>query len=109
MPNREIQSPRKNALFTRHAEEEIANQFVKSVSKAGLKPDEVIGTLRLHQSNPTGVCTACFQGINNPNVAPGILKQLSQKYPSLIIYVSSEGIEINNRMNFIIKNGKLVE
>ena len=109
MPNREIQAPRLNPLFTRHAEEDVANQFIEAVNRSGLKPEEVTGTLRIHQSNPTGVCTACFQGINNPKVPPGVLKQLSQKYPNLIIEVTSEGAEINGRMNFILKNGELIK
>ncbi|KIO61055.1 hypothetical protein B4065_3394 [Caldibacillus thermoamylovorans] len=43
-------------MFTRHAEEIVLNEFDSSVIKAGIKPEDVSGTLKLHQSNPSGVC-----------------------------------------------------
>jgi len=30
-------------------------QFVEAVERAGIKPEDVVGTLKLHQSNTAGV------------------------------------------------------
>lgn len=84
-----IQSPRLNPLFRDHAEQDLANQFVSFVDRAGLTAADLDGkTLSIAISNPTGVCTACVQGLKNPNVAPGVLKQLSELYPGLTIKVN---------------------
>ncbi|MBC1512597.1 hypothetical protein HCB69_12625 [Listeria booriae] len=111
-PNRPIQAPRKSPQFTRHAEEGVINDFIATVEKNGLSSDEVVGTLAIHQSNPKGVCTACIQGITNPKVKPGIFMQLSQKYPNLIIKVTTEmqeGIKAAGKFDFILSGGKLIE
>lgn len=112
MPDRNIKAPGNNPLFTRHAEEGVLNEFDSAVIKAGIKPEDVVGTLKLHQSNPTGVCRKCYQGLANDKVPPGVLKQLSIKYPNLIIEVTSEideSIKVTGRLNLEIKNGKYVE
>lgn len=112
MPNRPIQAPRKSPQFTRHAEEGVINDFITSVEKAGLSKSEVTGTLAIHQSNPKGVCTACLQGITNPKVKTGIFMQLSQMYPNLTIKVTSEiqeGVKVAGKLDFTLKNGKLIE
>ena len=111
-PNRNIKAPGNNPLFTRHAEEVVANNFDMKITNAGLNPKDVSGTLKIHQSNPTGVCRKCIQGLANDNVSPGVLKQLSLKYPNLTIQVSSEsvpGVRVTGRSNFVIRNGKYVE
>ena len=110
-PQGPIQAPRKSPQFTRHAEEGIINDFIEEVEKLNISPDKVEGTLYIHQSNPRGVCTACIQGISNPNVKPGIFMQLSKKYPNLIIQVTSEfkeGIKPSGKLNFILKGGILI-
>ena len=110
--NRNIKAPGNNPLFTRHAEEVVANNFDMKITNEGLNPKDVSGTLKIHQSNPTGVCRKCIQGLANDNVAPGVLKQLSLKYPSLTIQVSSEcvpGVKVTGRSNFVIRNGKYIE
>ncbi|MFC7440493.1 hypothetical protein [Laceyella putida] len=112
MPNRPIKSPSPFPAATRHAEEGVINEFVEQVEKAGLKPEEVSGTLYIHQSNPRGVCTVCIQGINNPSVKPGIFLQLSKKYPNLTIKATSETIEgyrPAGRLSFTLRNGQFIE
>lgn len=55
------------------------------------------------------MCPTCLQGITNPNVKPGIFKQLSERYPNLVIKVTSEGsegIRPFGRQNFTLINGK---
>ncbi len=111
-PNREIKYPGQNYLFKKHAEEDIANEFIKAVEKANILPENVIGILKIHQSNPTGVCRKCIQGLKNNSVSPGILKQLSQKYPHLRIEVTSEtlpNIKVTGRSTVIIQNGTYIE
>ena len=69
---RNIKSPGYNPLFTRHAEEALAND----------------------------------------NVSPGVLKQLSLKYPNLRIEVTSEilpDVKVIGKSNFVIQNGQYVE
>ncbi|MBR5637395.1 MAG: hypothetical protein IKW81_10755 [Pseudobutyrivibrio sp.] len=112
MPNRKIKSPGKIPSATRHAEEVVANEFVNAVEKKGLMENEVVGTLRIHQSNPTGVCPTCLSGLGNPNKSAGVIKQLSLRYPNLYIEVTSEvvdGVRVNGKLNFIVKNGRYVE
>ncbi|MCY7783113.1 MULTISPECIES: T7SS effector LXG polymorphic toxin [unclassified Bacillus (in: firmicutes)] len=112
MPDRNIKAPGNNPLFTRHAEEGVLNEFDSAVIKADIKPEDVTGTLRLHQSNPSGVCRKCYQGLANDKVPPGVLKQLSLKYPNLKIEVTSEmdeSIKVTGRLNLMIKNGKYIE
>jgi hypothetical protein len=111
-PNREIKYPGQNYLFKKHAEEDIANEFIKAVEKANILPENVIGILKIHQSNPTGVCRKCIQGLKNNSVSPGVLKQLSQKYPHLRIEVTSEtlpNIKVTGRSTVIIQNGTYIE
>ena len=111
MPNRPIQAPRKSPQFTKHAEEGVINEFITSVKKAELNPNDVKGTLSIHQSNPRGVCTACIQGITNPKVKAGIFMQLTQMFPNLTIKVSSEvkaGVKAAGKLNFTLKGGKLI-
>ena len=107
--NRNIKAPGNNPLFTRHAEEEVANNFDKAVIDTGISPNDVNGVLKIHQSNPTGVCRKCIQGLANDNVSPGVLKQLSLKYPNLRIEVTSEvipDVKVTGKSSFVIQNGK---
>ena len=76
---------------------------------AGISPNNVNGILKIHQSNPTGVCRKCIQGLANDNVSPGVLKQLSLKYPNLRIEVISEvipDVKVTGKSSFVIQNGK---
>ena len=109
---RNIKSPGKNPLFTRHAEEVLVNDFDRAVIDAGLNPRDVSGVLKIHQSNPSGVCRKCIQGLANDKVSPGVLKQLSMKYPNLRIEVTSEisqSVKITGKSSFIIQNGVYVK
>lgn len=111
-PNRPIKSSGKIPSATRHAEEGVANQFVEAVEKAGIQPQDVVGIFKLHQSNPSGVCPTCLSGLGNPKKDPGIIKQLSLKYPNLIVEVTSqavEGAKVTGRLNFRVKNGVYID
>jgi hypothetical protein len=111
-PNREIKSPARDPRGRNHAEEGIVNDFNDAVNAAKIRPEEVKGTLYVHQSNPRGFCTTCIQGITNPKKAAGILLQLSKKYPNLIIKGSSEtieGVKAAGRHSFSLRDGKYIE
>jgi Domain of unknown function (DUF4781) len=107
-----IASPNANPLFRAHAEEDVANQFVHAVQAAGLTPADLKGrTLDIAISNPTGVCDVCRQGLANPSVPPGVLKQLSQMYPELTIRVTVQtqpGVTPKGGENILIRNGERV-
>ena len=110
--NRNIKAPGQNPLFTRHAEEVLANSFDKAVIEAKIKPEDVRGVLKIHQSNPSGVCRKCIQGLDNDIVKLGVLKQLSLKYPNLRIEVTSEvlpNVKVSGKSNFVIMNGKYIQ
>ena len=110
--NRNIKAPGQNPLFTRHAEEVLANSFDKAVIEAKIKPEDVRGVLKIHQSNPSGVCRECIQGLDNDIVKPGVLKQLSLTYPNLRIEVTSEvlpNVKVSGKSNFVIMNGKYIQ
>ena len=110
--NRNIKAPGQNPLFTRHAEEVLANSFDKAVIEAKIKPEDVRGVLKIHQSNPSGVCRKCIQGLDNDIVKPGVLKQQSLKYPNLRIEVTSEvlpNVKVSGKSNFVIMNGKYIQ
>ncbi|PHD25506.1 hypothetical protein [Bacillus wiedmannii] len=120
LPNREIRAPYdhlknpKLAQFTRHAEEGVLNEFDYAIKKAGIEPTEVTGTLRIHQSNPRGVCNKCSKGLLKPHPIEksGIFYQASKKYPNLTIEVTSEidgSVKTNGLLSFVLKDGKIIE
>ena len=82
------------------------------VIEAKLKPEDVRGVLKIHQSNPSGACRKCIQGLDNDIVKPGVLKQLSLKYPNIRIEVTSEvlpNVKVSGKSNFVIMNGKYIQ
>jgi hypothetical protein len=84
-----VESANQNPLFSGHAEEDIANRFIAAVEAANLPPSAMEGrTLAIHISNPTGVCSVCGAGLTNIDAAPGVLKQLSDRYPGLTIRIT---------------------
>jgi hypothetical protein len=117
MPDREIRAPYdgtnpRHIQFIKHAEEGVISEFDLAVKKLGINPNDLEGTLYIHQSNPRGVCSICTQGLTNPNKEPGIFMKLTNKYPNLTIKVSTEvkdSIRVTGKQDFILKNGKIIE
>ena len=110
-PDREIRSSGKISSATRHAEENVANDFINAIKEVGLEAENVTGTFKIHQSNPKGVCPTCLSGLGNPAKPSGVIKQLSEMFPKLRIEVTSEvveGVKVNGRLQFIVENGKYV-
>jgi hypothetical protein len=107
-----IASPSSIARDRGHAEEDIANQFVRAVEQRGLQPSDLDGhKLVIHISNPNGVCSTCRWGLNSDAPA-GVLKQLSQRYPGLAIHIRAEtqpGIKPASPIGFTIKNGRYID
>ncbi len=109
-PDRTVRSPFNNPRARNHAEEGIFAQFEEAVQH--MDPEKVKGTLEMHQSNPSGVCTSCISGITNDAAKEGIFLQFSKKYPDLKIMVTSverEGVRKVGRLNFTIQNGKYLK
>ena len=88
-----IRSPSASPRYQDHAEQDVANQFIRKVEALGLTPSDLDGhTLAIHISHPKGVCPVCLWGLHaaNPLQASGVLKQLSDIYRGLFIRVTVE-------------------
>lgn len=113
--DRSIRAPysKESYSFTRHAEEDLIAHFEKEVEKIGLLPEEVEGTLYIHQSNFNGVCSACTAGL--PDISKstneGIFLKFTEKYPKLKIVVTSDTrygtARGNGTICFNLLNGKV--
>ncbi|WP_260450256.1 hypothetical protein [Listeria booriae] len=118
MPDRAIRAPYDSAnsrlaQFTKHAEEGVLNEFDIAVQKLGVKPEEVEGVLKIHQSNPNGVCNKCTKGLINsfPESESGIFYQFSTKYPNVTVMVTSEideTIKARDILEFTLRDGKIL-
>ncbi|MCR3760601.1 hypothetical protein KYB31_16605, partial [Clostridium felsineum] len=115
-PNRSIKAPwdthrRGYGQFTRHAEEGIMAQFEEAVNNAGILPEDVKGTIYIHQSNGNGVCPMCTKGLFEEVEPKGIFKQFTEKYPNLNIVVTSDiragGSNGIGSLTFNVKNGEV--
>ena len=105
-----IHSPSKLPRDRGHAEEDVANQFIRVVERRRLAQSDLDGrTLTIRTSMPA--CPTCRSGLDS-EASPGVLKQLSERYPGLTIVVESEvdmgapmvrGIE-----SFAIKGGRYI-
>jgi len=61
--DRPIKSPATHPLGKAHAEEGVIAEFVSAVNATRLRPEQVKGILYIPQSNPSGVCPTCIQGL----------------------------------------------
>lgn len=107
-----IQSPALVAAGRNRAEQDIANQFVTAVDKAGLKPSDLDGhTLTMRIDNETGICSTCKSGLANPDVESGVIKQLSERYPGLTVHVivNEPGEKTKGMTDFLIRNGEVLK
>ena len=85
-----IASPSTVPLFTRHAEENIANQLARAIDGANLPAGALKGReVAIHVSQE--VCTVCKSGLLDASKPAGVLRQLSERYPELKIVVTAEG------------------
>lgn len=89
VPRLHIVTPRQNAQFQDHAEQEVINGFIDAVTESRIDLSEEDGpTLWMFVSQD--VCSACRQGSYGAAVEPGVLMQLSRRFPDLLISVGWE-------------------
>jgi hypothetical protein len=85
-PSQHIVTPRSNAQFQDHAEQDVINGFIDGVHRKGIDLSKEEATLWIFVSHLKGPCTACIQGFGKERlVEPGVLLQLSKQFPSLLI------------------------
>lgn len=86
-----IEAPRANAQFLDHAEQDVANGFIDALSALRPQPPLDGECLRIFISHARGPCSACAQGLtDDPHVAPGVLSQLSERYPGMTLTLAWE-------------------
>jgi hypothetical protein len=89
MPTPHIDAPRSGSQFVDHAEQDVVNGFIDAVENVQRIRVES-ETLWIYVTHRKGPCTACVQGLANRLAAPGILAQLSLRYPGLLIQLTWE-------------------
>jgi hypothetical protein len=120
----DIESPAKDIRGQKHAEQGVLNKVLDAIKKnyPDLTPVEVNGVktypqikgiFYIHQSNPSGICPTCIQGITNPKTEPGIFLQASRMLPNVHIVASTEvvpGVPAapGSRLAFTLRNGEYV-
>jgi hypothetical protein len=100
--------------FIRHAEEVIGNEFVSAVKSLKITSEQLVGkTLSIHISHPKRVCRTCAQNLSDkskPHVKPGVLKQLSQRFPGLTIRITAQDANAYfSKPVLVLRDGKIVE
>lgn len=104
--DRPIKSPNPNPIASRHAEEDILNSLSKEIDGAGLTDSELSGrTVNIHISNEGGVCNTCFQGLGGSSATPGVIRQFSERYPTLKISFTAEGGNVRPGVEHIVVEG----
>jgi hypothetical protein len=68
----------------RHAEEDLANQFLQEFEKTGKDPGKISGTIEMHVDQR--LCNACRDSYA---LHEGPLGQLSERYPNVRIEVTN--------------------
>ena len=67
-------------------------------------------TVNIHISNQSGVCTACYQGLTNPSVPAGVVRQFSERYPGVTIRITSDGgVARPGVQELVVRGGAVVE
>ncbi|MDR0191806.1 filamentous hemagglutinin N-terminal domain-containing protein [Pseudomonas yamanorum] len=107
---RVIKSPYNNPLFTRHAEEDLFNNVANKIDKQGLTAAQLDGrVVDVKISNASGICNKCSAGLTGNSDLNGVVKQFSQRYPTLLLRVTAEGgAAMPNRLTVLVKDGRIV-
>lgn len=59
--------------------------------------------------NMSGVCNKCTVGLSGASDLSGVVKQFSERYPSLSIQITDEGGKaMPNRVTLIVRGRKIV-
>jgi len=88
-PGGSITSPNPNSLFRLHAEQDLVNQIDRTIQGARLTPEQMVGKT-VNMLIEERVCNICRQGLGGTEVPPGVLKQLSDKYPNITFVVRNQ-------------------
>ncbi|WP_299153693.1 hypothetical protein, partial [uncultured Tateyamaria sp.] len=109
--NRPIKSPNPNPIASRHAEEDIFNGLARQIDDAGLNSAQLSGrTVNVHISNTGGVCNTCYQGLGTSTATPGVIRQFSERYPTLNIRITAEGGTVRpNVDSIVVRGGQIVD
>ena len=94
-PTPHVVAPRSNAQFVDHAEQDVVNAFIDAMS--GLpRPDRDLSGefLRIYISHARGPCGACRQGLKSRQTFPGVIADLSRRYPGLSITLAWENRDL---------------
>lgn len=60
-------------------------------------------------SNASGICNKCSAGLVNNTNLNGVVKQFSERYPTVLLRVTAEGgLAMPNRLTVLVKVGKIV-
>lgn len=107
---RAIKSPYNNPLFTRHAEEDLFNNVANKIDRQGLTSVQLDGrVVDVKISNASGICNKCSAGLTGNSDLNGVVKQFSERYPTLLLRVTAEGgAAMPNRLTVLVKGGKIV-
>jgi hypothetical protein len=88
-PGGSITSPNPNPLLRRHADEDLVNQLDTAIQGARLTPEQMTGRT-INMLIEDRVCNSCRQGLRGTDVPPGVLKQLSDRYPNITFNVANQ-------------------
>ncbi|XXE00003.1 hemagglutinin repeat-containing protein [Pseudomonas sp. Z3-6] len=105
-----IKSPYNNPLFTRHAEEDLFNNVANKIERQGLTSAQLNGrVVDVKISNASGICNKCSAGLVGNTDLNGVVKQFSERYPTLLLRVTAEGgSAMPNRLTVLVKGGRVV-
>ncbi|WP_417695936.1 hemagglutinin repeat-containing protein [Pseudomonas sp.] len=107
---RVIKSPYNNPLFTRHAEEDLFNNVANKIDRQGLTSVQLDGrVVDVKISNASGICNKCSAGLTGNSDLNGVVKQFSERYPTLLLRVTAEGgAAMPNRLTVLVKGGRII-
>jgi filamentous hemagglutinin len=90
--------------FTRHAEEDLLNSISRDIDLKELTNEQLAGkVIDVKISNMSGVCNKCSAGLTGLSSVSGVLKQFSERYPSVIVRVTADGSKaMPNKLTLLI-------
>jgi Zeta toxin len=102
--NKTFESPQKHGGTKNHAEQNVGGQLdaklQEMMAQKNIQADEITGNVYMHVDQV--VCGACRQGVDS-DVAPGIVSQMSAKYPKIeFTFTNSQTGEV-----IVVKGGKV--
>ncbi len=100
--NPRYQSPQKFGGTKNHAEQNVLGDLADKLDATFTSKTDAKGNVYVLVEQE--VCSACRQGLTNPEVDAGVVKQFSQEYPNITLIVT------NNRTPEVlfVKGGKIV-